>query len=70
MDYNPLAYVRERKLGTSQIWWLSKLALFNFTILEGLIKPPVLKVGVHMMMTQKLSDSDSVEVEVISYSSV
>ena len=32
MDNRPLAYVRESKLGASQIWWLSKLALFDFTI--------------------------------------
>ena len=27
-----LAYVRESKLGASQIWWLSELVLFDFTI--------------------------------------
>ena len=32
MDNSPLAYVRESKLGASQIWWLSEMALFNFTI--------------------------------------
>ena len=32
MDNSPLAYVRESKLGASQIQWLSKLALFDFTI--------------------------------------
>ena len=32
MDNSPLAYIRESKLGTSQIWWLSKLALFAFPI--------------------------------------
>ena len=31
-DNNPLTYVMESKLGTSQIWWLSELALFNFVI--------------------------------------
>ena len=29
---NPLAYVKESKLGVAQIRWLSKLALFNFNI--------------------------------------
>ena len=29
---DPLAYVRESKLGTSQIQWLSELALFDCTI--------------------------------------
>ena len=32
MDNSPLAYVRESKLGASQIGWLSELALFDFTI--------------------------------------
>ena len=31
-DNSPVAYVRESKLGASQIWWLSELALFDFTI--------------------------------------
>ena len=31
-DNNPLAYVMESKLGVSQIWWLSELALFDFVI--------------------------------------
>ena len=31
-DNNPLAYVRESKLGVAQIRWLSKLALFDFDI--------------------------------------
>ena len=29
---NPLAHVEEKKLGTSQVWCLGKLALFDFTI--------------------------------------
>ena len=32
MDNSPLAYVRESKLDASQIQWLSKLALFDYTI--------------------------------------
>ena len=31
-DNNPLAYVLESKLGTSQIQWLSELVLFDFVI--------------------------------------
>ena len=31
-DYNPLAYVRESKLGAAEIRWLSELALFEFKI--------------------------------------
>ena len=45
MDNNPLAYVRESKLGASQIQWLSELALFDFTIhyqMEGPTKPLML----------------------------
>ena len=41
MDNSPLVYVRESKLGASQFWWLSELALFDFTIhylTEGPIK--------------------------------
>ena len=32
-DNNPLAYVQTSKLGASQIHWLSKLALFDFSII-------------------------------------
>ena len=32
MAISPLAYVRESRLGASQIWLLSELALFDFTI--------------------------------------
>ena len=32
MDNSPLAYIRKIKLGTSHIWWLSELALFDFMI--------------------------------------
>ena len=32
MDYNPLEYVRESKLGVAQIRWLIKLVLFDFYI--------------------------------------
>ena len=31
-DNNPLAYVKESKLGVAQIRWLSKCALFDFDI--------------------------------------
>ena len=31
-DNNPLAYIKESKLGVAQIRWLSKLALFDFDI--------------------------------------
>ena len=32
MDNNPLAYVKESKLGVGQMRWLSKLVLFDFDI--------------------------------------
>ena len=31
-DNNPLAYIKESKLGVAQIRWLSELALFDFDI--------------------------------------
>ena len=37
-DNNPLAYIKESKLGVAQIRWLSKLALFDFDIKCGMGK--------------------------------
>ena len=37
-DNNTLAYIQTSKLDTSQICWLSELALFNFNILYRLHK--------------------------------
>ena len=31
-DNNPLAYIRQSKLGAAQIRWLSELVLFDFDI--------------------------------------
>ena len=74
MDNSPLAYVRESKLGASQIQWLSELALFNFTIhyqtgrsnkaTDVLSRHPHTKEEI-----EKERGSDYDEVEVISYSS-
>ena len=74
-DNSPLAYVRESKLGTSQIQWLSELALFDFTIhyqtgrsnkaTDALSRCPYTKEEI-----DKERGSDYDEVEVISYSSV
>ena len=74
MDNSPLAYVRESKLGTSHIWWLSEFALFDYTIhyqtgrsnkaANALSRCP------HDDDSIIKSGSDSDEVEVISYSSV
>ena len=73
-DNSPLAYVRESKLGASQIWWLSELALFDFTIhyrtgrcnraATALSRHPCTKEGI-----DKERGSDCDEAEVISYSS-
>ena len=75
MDNSPLAYVRDSKLGTSQIQWLSELALFDFTIhyrtrrsnraANALSRHPHTKEEI-----DKERGSDCDEVEVISYSSV
>ena len=77
MDNNLLTYVMESKLGASQIWWLSELALFNFVIKY--------QTGQSNRATDTLSrhpfnpscdesfsesEADSDECEVISYSSV
>ena len=74
-DNSPVAYVRERKLGASQIWWLSKLALFDFTIhyrtgssnraANALSRHPHTEEEINQEM-----DSDCDKVEVIAYSSV
>ena len=73
-DNNPLAYVRESKLGTSQIWWLSKLALFDFIIhyQTGGCNKAANALSRHPNDddTKIESDSDSDEVEVILYSPV
>ena len=76
-DNNPLTYIRESKLGASQIRWLSELALFDFVI-----KYPT---GRSNRATDALShhpfnptcddsftesEANSDECEVISYSSV
>ena len=76
-DNNPLAYVMESKLGASQIWWLSELALFDFVIKY--------QTGQSNRATDALShrpfnpshdesfsesEADSDECEVISYSLV
>ena len=75
MNNSPLAYVRESKLGASQIWWLSKLALFDFTIhyrtgrsnraTDALSRCPHAREEIN-----RESGSDCDEVEVISYSLV
>ena len=74
MDNNPLAYVREGKLGTSQNRCLSELSLFNFTIHYQTGRSDRADDAPsrhsHNEDSSTKSDSDSDEIEVISYSSV
>ena len=75
INNSPLAYVRESKIGASQIWWLSKLALFDFTIhywtggsnkaADALSRCPHLEEEIN-----RERGSDWNEVEVILHSSV
>ena len=77
MDNNPLTYVMESKLGASQIWWLSELALFNFVIkyqtgrsnraADALSHRPF-NPSCDKSFSESKADSD--ECEVISYSLV
>ena len=75
MDISPLAYVRESKLGVSQIQWLSELALSDFTIHYQTGRPnkAANALGRHPHTDEEIkieSGSDCDEMEVISYSSV
>ena len=77
MDNNLLPYVMESKFGTSQIQWLSELALFNFVIkyqtgqsnraADALSHHPF-NPTCNKSITESEANSD--ECEVISYSSV
>ena len=74
MDNNPLTYVQKSKLGASQIWWLSELALFNFTIKyqtghSNWAADAVSHHPFNPSCDSKSKSTDSNEVEVISYSS-
>ena len=67
---NPLAYVKESKLGVAQIRWLSELALFNFDIKyrSGKSNQAADALSNHPMTDNEiLSDSESVGYETISY---
>ena len=76
-DNNLLAYAMESKLGASQIWWLSELALFNFVIkyqtgqsnraTDALSHRPLYPTCDDSFSESK---ANSDECEVISYSSV
>ena len=74
-DNGPLAYVRESKLGASQIWWFSELALFDFTIhyRTGRSNRAADALSRHPHTKEEINEergSDCNEVEVISYSLV
>ena len=76
-DNNPLTYVMESKLGASQIWWLSELALFNFVIKyqTGQSNRAADALSHHPFNPScddsfSESEANSDECEVISYSSV
>ena len=69
-DNNPLAHVKESKLGAAQIRWLSELALFNFDIKYRSGKSnQAADASSHHPMTDNeiLSDSESDGYETISY---
>ena len=72
-DNNSLTYVQESKLGTSQIQWLSELALLNFTIKywTGHSNRAADALGhrpFNPYCNFETESTDSNEVEVISYS--
>ena len=74
-DNSPLAYVRESKLGASQIQWLSELALFDCTIhyRMGRSNRAANALSRHSHTDEEINQEkgpDCNEVEVISYSSV
>ena len=74
-DNNPLAYIQTSKLGTSQIHWLSKLALLNFNIIYRLGKTNQAAdaLSQHPEPNCKLesdSDSDSDDPVVLSYATM
>ena len=69
-DNNPLAYVKESKLGAAQIRWFSELALFDFDIKYRSGKSnQAADILSHCPMTDNaiLSNSESDGYETISY---
>ena len=73
MDNNLLTYVQESKLGALQIWWLSELALFDFTIKyqtghSNRAANALSHCPFNPSCDFKTESTDSNEVEVISYS--
>ena len=68
-DNNPLAYVKESKLGAAQIRWLSKLALFDFDIKyrSGKLNQAADALSHCPMTDEILSNTESDGYETISY---
>ena len=68
-DNNPLAYVKESKLGVAQIRWLSKLALFDFDIKyrSGKSNQAADALSHRPMTDDILSDTESDGYETVSY---
>ena len=72
-DNNPLAYVRESKLGAAQIRWLSELVLFETEIKyrTGKSNKAVDALSHHSYVPEEMdSNSESEEYETISYTMV
>ena len=72
-DNNPLAYIKETKLGAAQIQWLSELALFDFDIKyrSGRLNQAADTLSHHPKPeNENLSDCESEEYETISYTVV
>ena len=72
IDNIPLANARKGNLSTSQIQWLSKLALFDFAIKYRRDKSRKATYALSQCQLRSdssiVSDSDSNEIEVVSYS--
>ena len=67
---NPLAYIRESKLGVAQIRWLSELALFDFDIKyrTGKSNKAADALSCHPNDSEEMdSNPESEEYEIISY---
>ena len=65
-DNNPLAYIKESKLGVAQIRWLSELAFFDYDIkyISGKLNQAA---DSPMTVDENFSDSESDGYETISY---
>ena len=68
-DNNPLAYVKESKLGAAQIRWLSELALFDFDIKyrSGKLNQAADALSRRPVTDEILSNTESDGYETISY---